>query len=168
MSVSGPRLGWMAAIAKVEPLLTTRALSGPFDYRLPGGMDVDTGSILVVPFGRQKLLGVVVGVADKSAVPQNKLVELSSLAEDDQSKQSLHILDCSGSSVQLRRMGSDTHTVCHLHDRTDPRFIHPRSDSFEDHDIRARRDGRGICGCNRDPDNPSTSRPSHAKTLAEY
>ncbi len=74
-SASRPKLGRMAAIAKVEPLLTTRALSGPFDYRLPEGMDVDTGSILVVPFGRQKLLGVVVGVADKSAVPQNKLLE---------------------------------------------------------------------------------------------
>ncbi len=65
----------MAAIARVEPLLTTRALSGPFDYRLPESMDVQTGSILVVPFGRQKLLGVVVGVADTSAVPQNRLVE---------------------------------------------------------------------------------------------
>ena len=49
------------AIAKVEPLTTARALRGPFDYRLPerlGGVSV--GTVLLVPFGRRRVIGVVV------------------------------------------------------------------------------------------------------------
>src|SRR3954470_23338187 len=64
------------AIAKVEPLLTTRSVSGPFDYRLPETMsDVGVGSVLVVPFGRRKVVGVVVGLADRSDLPDGRLAE---------------------------------------------------------------------------------------------
>src|ERR1700688_391359 len=67
----------MSAIAQVEPMTTTRALRGPFDYRLPeelqGGV-VDVGSMLVVPFGRREVLGVVVGLADSSEVAEEKLL----------------------------------------------------------------------------------------------
>jgi primosomal protein N' (replication factor Y) len=67
------------AIAQVEPLTTTRALRGPFDYRLPeelraGDGAVDVGSMLVVPFGRRKVLGVVVGLAERSEVADEKLL----------------------------------------------------------------------------------------------
>jgi primosomal protein N' (replication factor Y) len=67
----------MAAIAQVEPMTTTRALRGPFDYRLPEqlrGGAVDVGSMLVVPFGRREVLGVVVGLADSSEVAADKLL----------------------------------------------------------------------------------------------
>src|SRR3954451_4891358 len=64
------------AIAKVEPLLTTRSVSGPFDYRLPEGMEhVGVGSVLVVPFGRRKVVGVVVGLAERSDLPDGRLAE---------------------------------------------------------------------------------------------
>jgi primosomal protein N' (replication factor Y) len=64
------------AIAKVEPLLTTRSVSGPFDYRLPETMEhVGVGSVLVVPFGRRKVVGVVVGLADRSDLPDGRLAE---------------------------------------------------------------------------------------------
>jgi primosomal protein N' (replication factor Y) (superfamily II helicase) len=67
----------MPAIAQVEPMTSTRALRGPFDYRLPeelrGGI-VDVGSMLVVPFGRREVLGVVVGLADSSEVAEEKLL----------------------------------------------------------------------------------------------
>jgi primosomal protein N' (replication factor Y) len=67
----------VSAIAQVEPLTTARALRGPFDYRLPeelqGGV-VDVGSMLVVPFGRRKVLGVVVGLSDSSEVAEDKLL----------------------------------------------------------------------------------------------
>ena len=64
------------AIAKVEPLLTTRALRGPFDYRLPERLgDVHVGSVLRVPFGRQRILGVVVEVAEASELPPERLAE---------------------------------------------------------------------------------------------
>src|SRR5881392_3612803 len=64
------------AIAKVEPLLTTRALRGPFDYRLPASLgDVGVGSVLRIPFGRQRILGVVVDVAETSDLPPERLAE---------------------------------------------------------------------------------------------
>jgi primosomal protein N' (replication factor Y) (superfamily II helicase) len=63
-------------IAKVEPLLTTRNVSGPFDYLLPEAMsEVEVGSVLVVPFGRRRVVGVVVGLADRSDLPQDRLAE---------------------------------------------------------------------------------------------
>src|SRR3954454_1753273 len=64
------------AIAKVEPLLTTRNVSGPFDYRLPEAMsEVEVGSVLVVPFGRRRVVGVVGGLADRSDLPPDRLAE---------------------------------------------------------------------------------------------
>jgi primosomal protein N' (replication factor Y) len=66
----------VASIARVEPLTTARALRGPFDYRIPKGMEqVEVGTMLVVPFGRQRMLGVVVEVASQSELPLERLVE---------------------------------------------------------------------------------------------
>jgi primosomal protein N' (replication factor Y) (superfamily II helicase) len=64
------------AIAKVEPLTTARALRGPFDYRLPEAMQgVGVGSVLRVPFGRRRVLGVVVEIAEVSELPPDRLAE---------------------------------------------------------------------------------------------
>jgi primosomal protein N' (replication factor Y) len=58
-------------------MTTARALRGPFDYRLPeelrGGV-VDVGSMLVVPFARRQVLGVVVGLSERSEVSEEKLL----------------------------------------------------------------------------------------------
>ncbi len=63
-------------IAKVEPLTTARALRGPFDYRLPAEMSgVGVGSVVRVPFGRQRTLGVVVALAETSELPPERLAE---------------------------------------------------------------------------------------------
>ena len=52
------------AIARVEPLTQARALRGPFDYRIPAEMpEVGVGSVLLVPFGRRRILGLVVDMA---------------------------------------------------------------------------------------------------------
>src|SRR3954463_5997648 len=59
-------------IARVEPLTTTRRLSGPFDYKVDG--DIDVGSLLKIPFGHQKLDGVVTALTDTTDVPEEKLV----------------------------------------------------------------------------------------------
>jgi primosomal protein N' (replication factor Y) len=64
------------AIAKVEPLTTARALRGPFDYRLPEAMEgVGVGTILRVPFGPRRILGVVVELAERSDLPPERLAE---------------------------------------------------------------------------------------------
>ena len=71
-------------IAKVEPLTPARALRGPFDYLLAGSLeDVGVGSMLVVPFGRRRLLGVVVDVAEETEVPRERLVEPLTALEAD-------------------------------------------------------------------------------------
>jgi primosomal protein N' (replication factor Y) (superfamily II helicase) len=58
-------------------MTTARALRGPFDYRLPEELRdgaVEVGSMLVVPFGRREVLGVVVGLAESSEVASEKLL----------------------------------------------------------------------------------------------
>src|SRR4051812_16436415 len=63
-------------IARVEPLTTARALRGPFDYRLGEAFaGTGVGALLEVPFGRRKALGVVVELAERSDVPDEKLAE---------------------------------------------------------------------------------------------
>ena len=63
----------MPAIAQVEPLTTARALHGPFDYLAPPNAAV--GQLLVVPFGRREITGVVVGLADTSQIAPDRLAE---------------------------------------------------------------------------------------------
>jgi primosomal protein N' (replication factor Y) (superfamily II helicase) len=69
-------VGAASIIAQVEPMTTARALRGPFDYRLPVSLrgDVGIGSMLVVPFGRRQVLGVVVGLAESSEIADEKLL----------------------------------------------------------------------------------------------
>jgi primosomal protein N' (replication factor Y) len=63
-------------IARVEPLTRTRAVRGPFDYRLrPDQADVGVGALLRVPFGRQTTLGVVLEVATESELAFDRLAE---------------------------------------------------------------------------------------------
>src|SRR3984885_1782132 len=63
-------------IARVVPLTRTRALDRPFDYAL-GDDDgrVVVGSVLRVPFGGQRPLGVVVELADSSELEPDRLAE---------------------------------------------------------------------------------------------
>jgi primosomal protein N' (replication factor Y) (superfamily II helicase) len=75
-------------IARVEPLTRTRAVRGPFDYRLgPDHDDVGTGSLLRVPFGGSRMLGIVIGIADRSELALDRLSEpdavLASRVPDD-------------------------------------------------------------------------------------
>jgi primosomal protein N' (replication factor Y) len=64
------------AILRVEPLTTARALRGPFDYLRPAAMEgIEVGSVVRVPFGPRKLLGVVVELAEASELPPERLAE---------------------------------------------------------------------------------------------
>ncbi|MBE2314750.1 primosomal protein N' [Solirubrobacter sp. CPCC 204708] len=68
-------------IARVEPLTTTRRLSGPFDYKADG-LALDVGSIVRIPFGHQQLDGVVVALTDSTDVPEEKLVVPTDVRDD--------------------------------------------------------------------------------------
>jgi primosomal protein N' (replication factor Y) len=64
------------AILRVEPLTTARALRGPFDYRRPATMEaLEVGSVVRVPFGPRRLLGVVVELAESSELAPERLAE---------------------------------------------------------------------------------------------
>jgi primosomal protein N' (replication factor Y) len=64
------------AIARVEPLTRTRAVRGPFDYRLGAGQEgVAVGSLLRVPFGGRPTLGVVVELTAESELEPERLAE---------------------------------------------------------------------------------------------
>src|SRR3954447_385249 len=71
----------IGVIARVEPLTTTRRLSGPFDYALPDG-PLPVGSVVRVPFGRQALDGVVAGRAEARELPVERLVAPSAVRDD--------------------------------------------------------------------------------------
>ena len=62
-------------IARVEPLTRTRAVRGPFDYRLDPveHAGVDVGSVLRVPFGGRRALGVVIALATDSELAPDRL-----------------------------------------------------------------------------------------------
>ena len=63
-------------IAQIEPMTSARALRGPFDYRLPEELRarVGVGSMLVVPFGRREVLGVVTALSERSEISEEKLL----------------------------------------------------------------------------------------------
>jgi primosomal protein N' (replication factor Y) len=70
-------------IARVEPLTSTRAIRGPFDYRLGDGEEeVEIGSLLRLPFGRSRTVGVVVELSDNSRVELDQLVEPEAVLPD--------------------------------------------------------------------------------------
>ncbi len=70
-------------IARVEPLTRTRAIRGPFDYELgENHAAVGVGSLLRVPFGRTKSVGVVVELADTTQVEPERLAEPEAVLPD--------------------------------------------------------------------------------------
>jgi primosomal protein N' (replication factor Y) (superfamily II helicase) len=69
-------------IARVEPLTLARAVRGPFDYRVPSAQPgVKVGTLLRVPFGRRSVLGVVVGLAERSELEPDRLAEPEEVLE---------------------------------------------------------------------------------------
>ncbi len=63
-------------IARVEVLTSTRAVRGPFDYRLGNSQTgIGVGSLLRVPFAGRSALGIVVGLSERSELPLERLAE---------------------------------------------------------------------------------------------
>ncbi|MFZ0043224.1 MAG: primosomal protein N' [Solirubrobacteraceae bacterium] len=69
-------------IARVQPLTRTRAVRGPFDYRLSADQgEVSVGSLLRVPFGGRRTLGVVVELSRTSELADERLAEPEAVLE---------------------------------------------------------------------------------------
>jgi primosomal protein N' (replication factor Y) (superfamily II helicase) len=57
-------------------------LDEAFDFRVAEGVDAPLGALVTVPFGRTRRVGVVVGHADRSAVPAERLRAIDSVVDD--------------------------------------------------------------------------------------
>jgi primosomal protein N' (replication factor Y) len=57
-------------------------LDEAFDFRLPEGLVAPRGSLVIVPFGRARKVGVVVGQGTSSKVPAARLRDVESRVED--------------------------------------------------------------------------------------
>ena len=57
-------------------------LDEAFDFRMPDGLDVARGALVIVPFGRTRKVGVVVGHARTSKVPASRLRDIESVVPD--------------------------------------------------------------------------------------
>jgi primosomal protein N' (replication factor Y) len=57
-------------------------LDEAFDFGLPEGLDAPRGSLVVVPFGRTRKVGVVVGHAASSKVPASRLRDVETVVSD--------------------------------------------------------------------------------------
>ena len=57
-------------------------LDDSFDFRVPEDADPAVGSLVVVPFGRQRKVGVVVARAARSAVPTERLKTIERVVDD--------------------------------------------------------------------------------------
>lgn len=67
---------------KIARIALDVPLEDAFDFRIPEGVQVPLGSLVVVPFGRSRKVGVVVGLAGESAVPEERLRALEAVVED--------------------------------------------------------------------------------------
>ena len=71
----------MAAL-KIAHVALDVPLEDAFDFRVPEGLEARRGSLVVVPFGRAKKVGVVVGLAARSEIPSERLRSIESLVDD--------------------------------------------------------------------------------------
>ena len=57
-------------------------LEDSFDFRVPEGLEAPPGALVVVPFGRTRKVGVVVGRAARSEVPAERLRDIDQRVDD--------------------------------------------------------------------------------------
>jgi primosomal protein N' (replication factor Y) len=68
---------------RIAQVIVDAPLKQPLDYLLPDRLsNAPAGSLCVVPLGRRKLIGVLVGRASQSAVPSERLREVAALVDE--------------------------------------------------------------------------------------
>ncbi|MBI5870403.1 MAG: primosomal protein N' [Actinobacteria bacterium] len=70
-------------IASVYIQHKTRSLDHPFDYHIPDRLlkAVTTGSVVLVPLGRQKALGIIAGLKDRTSYTGSGLADIEELVD---------------------------------------------------------------------------------------
>ena len=69
----------MDADATIARVVLDVPLPDPFDYRLPDGWQPQAGDWVVVPWGRSRRVGLVVGLAEGSDLPADRLKPIDAL-----------------------------------------------------------------------------------------
>ncbi|MFZ4759515.1 MAG: primosomal protein N', partial [Burkholderiaceae bacterium] len=69
----------MDADATIARVVLDVPLPDPFDYRLPDGWQPQVGDWVVVPWGRSRRVGLVVGLAGGSDLPADRLKPIDAL-----------------------------------------------------------------------------------------
>jgi primosomal protein N' (replication factor Y) len=70
-----------APVARRVPVLLPYPFAGPFDYRVPAGMDPAPGDLVLVPLNRREEVGVVWDGAADHSVGDNRLRPVSAMIE---------------------------------------------------------------------------------------
>lgn len=70
-------------VARICIQLKTRSLERTYDYRVPDALagTITAGSVVLVPLGRQKVLGIVSSMASAASVPESRLVDIEEVID---------------------------------------------------------------------------------------
>jgi primosomal protein N' (replication factor Y) (superfamily II helicase) len=67
---------------KIARVVLDVPLEGAFDFRIEEGLEAPRGSLVIVPFGRARKVGMVVGHASRSEIPVERLKAIESVVDD--------------------------------------------------------------------------------------
>lgn len=67
---------------KIAHIALDVPLEDTFDFRVPEGLETPRGSLVIVPFGRARKVGAVVGHANRSEIPLERLKAIESVIAD--------------------------------------------------------------------------------------
>lgn len=73
-----------AGYAEIIPLLRLPRCLGFFDYKIPDDLNkIQVGTIVRIPFRRQKVDGIVTAIKNKTVYSQKKILEISAIADPE-------------------------------------------------------------------------------------
>ncbi|MFO0304737.1 MAG: hypothetical protein ACK51J_03010, partial [Burkholderiales bacterium] len=70
------------AVTQIAKIGLDVPLANTFDFLIPNKLDVEPGHLVIVPFGRQRVVGIVVAVRAESDIPLEKLRAIESVRSD--------------------------------------------------------------------------------------
>ncbi|MCA3056524.1 MAG: primosomal protein N' [Rhodocyclaceae bacterium] len=70
------------AVTQIAKIGLDVPLANTFDFLIPNELDVEPGRLVIVPFGRRRVVGIVVAVGAESNIPLEKLRAIESVRSD--------------------------------------------------------------------------------------